>query len=252
MNNEEEKIISTEETKIETVEQNEEVVGDYKEKIKGIVFVTWFIASIISIVYLSSYSELYAIIAFGQVFFGFGFIPLTQERGFKRLIGLPFSIIGLAMIIVPYLITHPNLFEFTIVWDSIIPLLFVLIFVLAGLVMISFPIIKRQKLKKVCSETVYATIVEHDYTYNGGKKLYCPIYSFEFNNQKYEVSNNQYSNFGIKPIGTILRLKINPNNPNEFLDERNWYLLIIILGMCFLLMSVPILIHIITTYDFIQ
>lgn len=102
--------MNNEENKFENIEQNNEIIEDTKGKIKSVIFVTWFIASIISIISLSKYNELYSIIVFGQMFFVFGLIPLTQEKGIKKLIGLPFVLIGLAMIAIPILITKSGLF----------------------------------------------------------------------------------------------------------------------------------------------
>ena len=77
---------------------------------------------------------------------------------------------------------------------------------------------------------VSAKIIDYKYIYSDkGRKLYSPVYEFDYNNKKYKVSNEVYSNIGNKSIDTVINLKINPNNPNEYLDNSKFYNLIIVL-----------------------
>lgn len=224
-----------------------------KGKIIGTLFLIWFIGSIVGLMYFSKINGYYTIMIFGQYFLVFSVIPLINSKGMEKLFGVPFALVGLACIIIPYVMMHPELVSFTIVWDSVIPLLLILAFIIAGLAMIIIPKKREQRLNKVCNVTVFATITSHDYTYSDkGTKLYAPIYSFEFNKQKYEISNNQYTNIGVKPVGTIVELKINPNNPKEFLDNSSFSKLIIVMGVIFLIISAPIFIYMLTTLQFIQ
>lgn len=226
---------------------------DLKSNLIGTIFLIWFIGSIISMLYLSKINEYYTIMIFGQYFLVFGLIPLKAAIGKEKLISIPFILVGLCCIVIPYLMMNPDLLSVNLNWNNIIPLLLILVFVIAGIAMIFIPVIFNNKLKKICTITVNAKIVDYKCTYSDNrKKLYCPIYEFEFNGKKYEVSNNKYSNFDNKPIETIINLKINPDNPNEFIDNRNFDSLIIILGIIFLTISIPIFIYMINTIDFIK
>ena len=95
-------------------------------------------------------------------------------------------------------------------------------------------------MEKLCTYHVFATIIDHDTTSGDSGELYAPIYKYEFNKETYEVCTNVYSNVGVKPVGTIVDLMINPNKPKEFLDESFGFTKgIVIMGIFFLLVSVP-------------
>lgn len=70
------------------------------ENLPGILFGSWFISSIIAILIFSDINKYYAIIVFGQLFFGFGlfFLIALKKEG---LIGIPFILVGLGCIIIP-------------------------------------------------------------------------------------------------------------------------------------------------------
>lgn len=227
--------------------------NSFWSKIFGIIFIIWFLGSIFLLMYLSKINAYYTVMVFGQYFFVFGLIPLSKGKGMERLISIPFILVGLGCIIIPYLIMNPSILSVDVKWNSVIPLLCVFMFVLAGLSMVFVPIINNKKLKKLCTLTVYAKIIEYSYTYSkNGQKLYCPIYEFEFNNKKYEVCNNKYTNFGNKPVGTIVNLKINPNNPHQYIDNAKFAIFVIILGISFLVISIPLFIYLITTFEFVN
>jgi len=114
--------------------------------------------------------------------------------------------------------------------------------------MVFIPIINKNRLKRVCTIMVSAKIVDYKYTYSDdGNKLYSPIYEFDFNGKKYNVSNNTYSNIDNKPVETIVNLMINPNNPDEYMANSKVNNFVIILGIIFLSLFIPIFIYLITT-----
>lgn len=231
------------------------IIDIIKNIIFPIIFLIWFIASIVGMFLLSENNPHYMVMLFGQYFFVFGMFPLfsKSEDISDKLISIPFILVGLGCIIIPYLMINPRLLEVEIVWDSVILLLLILLFVIAGFFMIVFPIFKRKKLEKLCTLTVPAKIVRHEYQYSdNGNKLYCPIYEFEFNKNKYEVSNNIYSNIGLKPVGSIHNIKINPDDPYQFLCNASMYNFSIIMGILFLVVSIPIFLYVLYTYNFIK
>lgn len=74
-------------------------------------------------------------------------------------------------------------------------------------------------MTKKCTFKIFAT-VEY-FKYNG--KLRCPVYSFVYNDQVYSVSDNVYSNIGVPSIGTNLEIKINPDKPEDFLNNKKFF-----------------------------
>ena len=226
---------------------------DFKSNLMGIIFIIWFIGSIVSMIYLSNINEYYAIMIFGQYFLVFGMIPLVKEKGMDRLISVPFILVGLCCIVIPYLMINPDILFINLNWNAIIPILLILAFIIAGFSMLFLPIINKKRLKKVCNVMVSAKLVDYKYTYSdNGNKLYSPIYEFEFNGKKHNVSNNMYSNIGVKPVDTIVNLMINPNDPEEYMDNSQSNIIVLFLGVIFLIVSIPIFIYLITTSNLIN
>jgi len=228
---------------------NGENHGKSKWNIFSVLFLVWFFGSIISLFFVSEENPHIAVMIFGQYFFVFGLIPLFA-KGEGKWISIPFIGVGLACIIIPFLMMNPHLISANINWETVIPLLIILVFVIVGLCMVIFPILNKKKKEKRCIYHVFATIVGHETTYGDSGELYAPIYKYEYNKKTYEVCTEMYSNIGVKEVGTIIDLMINPDNPKEFLDNSNFSKLLIIMGMLFLIASVPVLIYILSTMEF--
>lgn len=217
-----------------------------REKILSIVFLIWFIASIVAMLVLAEINSLYTVIIFGQYFLIFGFVPIKNGEGKEKLVGVPFLLVGICCIFIPLFILHPELLRKQINWDMVIPILGVLVFIFAGIAMLVLPAMEKRRRKKVYTEKVEATIVRYETMSHKGTVLYCPVYRIKYWGREREISDNSYSNFGNMEIGTELELKINPNNPEEFIRDNNIQLNFIqLLGMIFLAATIPILIFII-------
>lgn len=234
----------------DVIVDSREVNKKRKSSLFGIVFLIWFFGSIFGLMYFSKINVYYTVMIFGQYFLVFGMIPILSTKGKERLIGVPFVLVGACAVIIPYLMMHPELINANIVWDSVIPLLLILAFVIAGLAMVVLPIKHKKELESRCTELVSATIVDYKSTRGENGRVYSPIYSFYFNNREYKASNEMYSNIGLKEVGTMVDLKVNPNNPYEFLDGAVHIKFIVILGILFLFVSVPVLIYILNTLQF--
>lgn len=225
----------------------EEKRPNIKGTILGTIFVIWFIGSIVAMFYFGKVQSngYYVCMIFGQYFLVFGLIALFC----KQLIGLPFFLVGLACIFIPFLMLNPNLLPVELNWNGVIILLLIAAFVIAGLCLIIIPLYSKNKRLKTCSVTVPATIVEYNTTYDEGTELYSPIYEYYFNGQKYKSSKNIFSNVGNKRKGSIINIKIDPNNPSVFEDNHMSIIIPIILGIFFLIMSLPIFIMILMNLD---
>lgn len=234
-------------------EENDVIVDiDKKRKTKigrilSIVFIIWFIASIGAMLVLAEINPLYSVIIFGQYFLIFGFIPIKNGVGKEKLVGVPFLLIGLCCIFIPLFILYPELLSKQINWDMVIPILGILGFIFSGIAMLVLPAMKKRRLKKVCTETVSATIVRYETIRNKGKVLYCPVYRIKYWEGEREISENFYSNLVKREIGKEIELKINPDNPEELMTLLKLHQLnfIQLLGMIFLAATIPILILII-------
>ena len=245
-------IIFSEKGKCKGDKMEKDVIVDIKRKNKekkdaiiGILFLIWFFISIGAMVYFSGTEQNnYTIMIFGQYFFIFAFFPLIKGTIKSKLIlGIPFLLIGACMIVIPLCIMNPQWFKEEINWENIIIRLTILSFILAGLIMLIAPVIERRRMEKLCTEIVDATVIKHQVKLSDGGRVYCPVYKFNYYNEDYEVSDNTFSNFGIEPVATQVQIKINPDNPNEFLRPTNTNSYFIqFIGILFLIALLPIFI----------
>lgn len=219
-------------------------------KIVGIIFLIWFFCSMLAMLILSQINTYYTVMVFGQYFLVFGVIVLLGA-GKNKAVVIPFILVGLACIIIPYLMMKPEINGMVIDWGAVIAVLFIFAFVLAGLVLTFIPIIQIKKSKEKWNVEVPAVIVGYDENHGDSSMLYCPIYEFDFNGKKYNVMNNHYSNVGLKEIGTIISLKINPENPEEFLDRRISSFVPMFIGIVFLVIATPLFIVVLKNAEFI-
>ena len=142
----------------EEIQQQEEIkqlMKPWKEhstgsKIFGIVFIIWFIGSIVAMIVLSNMGKAeYTVMLFGQYFLVFGIIAFfgkSVDGSNPKPIGLIFASIGLACIIIPYLVAHPELLPAMINWESVIILSVLLIFMLVGVGLCLLLVKQREKV----------------------------------------------------------------------------------------------------------
>ena len=142
----------------EEIQQQEEIkqlMKPWKEhstgsKIFGIVFIIWFIGSIVAMIVLSNMGKAeYTVMLFGQYFLVFGIIAFfgkSVDGSNPKPIGLIFASIGLACIIIPYLVAHPELLPAMINWESVIILSVLLIFMLVGVGICLLLVKQREKV----------------------------------------------------------------------------------------------------------
>lgn len=143
------------EEEIQEQEEMKELMKPWKEhstgsKIFGIVFIIWFIGSIVAMIVLSNMGKgEYTVMLFGQYFLVFGIIAFfgkSVDGSNPKPIGLIFASIGLACIIIPYLVAHPELLPAMINWENVIILSVLLIFMLVGVGVCLLLVKQREKI----------------------------------------------------------------------------------------------------------
>ena len=101
------------EEEIQEQEELKQLMKPWKEhstgsKIFGIVFILWFIGSIVAMIVLSNMGKAeYTVMIFGQYFLVFGimaFFGKSVDGSNPKPIGLIFASVGLGCIIIPFLI----------------------------------------------------------------------------------------------------------------------------------------------------
>ena len=212
-----------------------------RNKIFGYIFLIWFICSFIGFFILEN--GYYLVMNFGQYFLVFGLIAFFNSKRFEKFISLPFILAGLCCLVIPYCMLHPELIPTDVNWETVIVLLVLSGFILACLAAIFIPIFKRRYHEQVCTYEVQATIVDYDTTRSDkGNTLYAPIYGFWYNGKDWRVCNNFYSNVGVPERGKTYTIKINPDNPEGFFNEKSrGYLIGVFVGVLVLIFILSVL-----------
>lgn len=230
--------------------KNKEIVNN----IMAAILLIWFLASLIAIPILFAKNGYYGMMAFGQTLLSISILILIT----KNFVGIIFAFVGLLCTVLPYLMMKPDINGYIINWEAVIATLFVGAFVLVAPFLIFIPIIKYMKLKKRFTVDVEATIVEYhtmhfdEMDHSEEMKAYLPVYEFYFEAKKYKVVNSAYLEDYKKPLGTIVKFKINPDNPEEVIKQLRLNLVFVVMGMGFLMIALPILMLLIEKGDFVK
>lgn len=190
----------------------------------GIIFIIWFVVSLFLTFYLGNINSYYTVICMGQYFLVFGIFALCN----KTWVGIIFSIVGLALIVIPIMMMHPQL---DINWDKVIPLILIGVFFVVGIGFFIVPLIVNMRLKKKTSVKVMAKVIELKEDYLDEVKIYSPVYEFYYNSHTYRIDKGDYSNVNIPKVNDIVELWINPDNPKELYVEGSGRVAIITMAL---------------------
>lgn len=184
------------------------------EAIFGIIFLMWFFASMFLMLYYGKMHETYKVLLlFGQYFLIFGICIMFA----KDWHGSIFSIVGLAIIIISFLVYHPNIVKFD--WKVVLIMAIIIGLILIGLFMVFFTIIKLLKKRKRCSSKVEAKIIKVNKSYSDGVRVFAPVYHYYINDSLITHESNNYTNYKVPKVGDTIKLYVNPDNPHE-IDTR--------------------------------
>ncbi|MCR5790074.1 MAG: DUF3592 domain-containing protein [Lachnospiraceae bacterium] len=106
------------------------------------------------------------------------------------------------------------------------PAVITILFAVIGIVLIVFDLLKRKR----CSEKVRAECIavntSRSHDSNGrGKRTYNPTWEIEYNGRTITLGSNSYTSKYVAP-GHHRTLRINPDNPEEFMDPSGGTLII--------------------------
>lgn len=167
-------------------------------------------------------------------------------------IAFVFAYIGVCLTIVPILQLYVPVFQGEFGARLAIYLVF-LFFVVAGLMFVGTEAYRIFYGYKVCSVEVAAECIklkdEHFWRdevsvaetegYYGRRKTVSGVYRFEYNGRTYEVQDDTNSNQDKPTPGEWHKLRINPNNPNEFYRQTTVsQIAFFIIGAVFLLVGI--------------
>lgn len=191
----------------EELQEEEKLVNDttprnpaleFLDKILSIIFVVWFLGSIVAAIVFNETNETLTFIIFGQIFLGCGIFLLLK----KASVGWLLVLIGGGIVGWNLLVLYPEVIPFGIEIETLEMLLGGLFAFGIGL---EVNIVSKIKFKRRCSAEVGANVI------NMVDDLY-PVYEYEYNGKKYKVRVGENKKLS---IGQHVTIKINPNNPRE-------------------------------------
>jgi len=232
---------TTELTDGQTDEHNEELSEQHtqktgkeeigkKEIFLSVLFVVWFFGSLCFFAASTSFEDGYkmAIATLGQFFAVIGTIAVVKSR--KTIIIMPiialipivgYSVFGIGL----YLCFGGPSAEETLL--DMLPFLAATAYALVGIAIFVFIIFRDIYLKRACTHSCSARIValktKMSRRKRGGyHKLYAPVYLItnpKNESDMIEISSGNYNNIHKYKVGDIVNIKVNPDDPNEFIDR---------------------------------
>lgn len=229
--------------------------NDAKGKVLGIIFLIWFFGSMIGF-FVCSESENKTgplLVLFGQYFLVFGIIAVAGNIKNKPfpVITVIFPIVGLSVLVSGICMIFGG--EKALLFlGRYAPYILIWIFPIVGVLMIINSFSQYRHLKQVCTRDIQAKCIDIDSRLSRNnnavpgriRKVYMPVYSIFYNEREYVIRNYNYTNLVKFEIGMYYNIKINPSNPNEFMDENSSKAnkLAFVLGIIIIVITVPIII----------
>ena len=186
---------------------------NFKNKIGCILFMVWFIGSLIIMISFKKYS----IIVLLQYFLVFiiGAIRSSVVKIMSLLIRIFKIIFG---ILTYFLLFYILKMIFDWDWNLFFRVFVLSVAVTFASLFLLIQVLRIVKLKKRCIVLVNASIVRYESIRSKDfmQRLYSPVYGFNYNNNYYEICWNFFSNDRkFKQINSAVDVMVNPDNPYE-------------------------------------
>lgn len=197
--------------------------------LKDIAFV-WSLVSIgIMVVGAVAFSEYFIAVAIGQAL---AIVPtlllFSKKKLIFRLLSIPFIGVGIFLMVAGISsMTGGDLLETFLNQDATSLQVVLFIGTTIGSIVLAIKFTKDLITTiKSCTVPVSATIVRYYRDTRWTKKRtiikYYPVYSYEYNGRIYEIKG-ECPNFGLRRReGSVVEIKVNPNNPTKFRDKNTF------------------------------
>lgn len=153
-----------------------------------------------------------ALILFGSIFLVSGICSLL----YKQISGIVIAIIGILLIAIPILIINPEIINFTINWDVVLPIMLGLAFFLAGLFVI-YSGFKETKSIGGISKNVRAKVIGYN-EIDGVIKATKLEYTYD--NKKYTLYKPIDGE--LPSVGSNIDIEINSLNPDKLYNDESY------------------------------
>ena len=175
----------------------------------GWLVLLWFACSFGAILYLSGLEKTVELmLVFGHYFLVFGIMVFLSNRNIKNFSWL--FLTGIVFMLT--LVLFPGIIKVNLSHEMFMFLIFGLIFFIVGIIFIG-KFISDFKVKKSFIE-INAEVVGYD-----GDDMKACIFEYNFNEQIYKVTDNVYTSGRLPRIGTIKKIRVNPDKPDEIVFQ---------------------------------
>lgn len=100
-----------------------------------------------------------------------------------------------------------------------------------GLLIVFKEILQINNEKQNITYEISATCTENKIRSNRNDVTYCPVYKILFHNKEITLCDEKYTTIRKKEVGQKYQIKINPEDPNQFTDDRTMIINGIIIGL---------------------
>lgn len=199
--------------------------SNFASNLLGTIFLIWFIGSLGAIIYFSEKGDSieWILILFGQYFLVFGIIGIgnnLSKQLFPFLL-LIFPLAGIALISSGVYMLIGNERQIDNLVNVIAPFLLASAFPIVGILFLAMSLQSYYKTRKYytleldaqCKEIVTLPGVDESDTY-------MPIYEVSYCGKTYTLQNDAYTNIERWVVGESYKIKVNPNDIHEFVDDN--------------------------------
>lgn len=187
----------------------------------SIIFLAWFVASLVGLIYFSNHQQgAIAVAIGGQYFLVFGILGIVstiKSKDFQPIL-LLFPVVGIGMIVGGFIYQYGSE-EVLAYAEKHLPDAFLLLFFAVGATMVLSTFFNVKKKRTNCTYAMMATCVKVKTGWHNRHRTYCPIYEVYFRGETVQLCNNVYTNIDHIAVGDQREVHLNPDNPTEYYEE---------------------------------
>lgn len=218
-----------------------------KKKILSVLIFIVFFGGIAGAIAFKGTDLRISVIFAGGIFFFVGLLGFfAQKMSLRTAPILMLCVIGAIMAGIPSWLVLAEKYPDSVPQptDNLMIVIIGLVSIVIGVCIAVFPTLAELYNRRVCTESVMAKCVEvkshHVSDKHGTRRVYSPVWEFEFYGRTYTVDENNYSD-SAPEVGDIQEIFINPLNPEEVYRRVNGTIIsVIIIGSVFVAFGILI------------
>lgn len=214
-----------------------------KFNFKSVLFLLWLIGSIVGAVFSSKENSGITLMCLGNIFLVLGgIVCLKGKFTLDKAWILIFPIVGLGIMIGGAVMEFGSA-NLLVNFQKLLPVLFASLFVIIGVGLIVFTLLRSKSKSERCSVKVTAVVKDmlKNYSHRDGHSsiTYCPVYEFYYSGEYLEGCTNEYRNFDLPQVGQEVEIYVNPDEPKEiFIPSKKSLGFSVVIGAIFAIMGI--------------